>query len=204
MSEDSLDKTSELYSALPFMEAFPFGEYEVALEVEGSGPEDLGVDPILIKNLGSFGTEQIINFKYEDEAGPIIISINQEDVLYLAEISRKIKKMTPIKVSIDLGLNSDSLEEKVDEIKRSRTFIKNLESEILLEPRFEGVLADIMEVNEVNLTSAQILAIQKRSLAKLKKTPFSEKQHKVAKIFLDFQLHYAKILLGIVIAAKIY
>ena len=48
MSEDSLDKTSELYLTLPFMEAFPFKEYDIALEVEGSGPEDLGVDPILI------------------------------------------------------------------------------------------------------------------------------------------------------------
>lgn len=204
MSEDSLDKTSELYLTLPFMEAFPFKEYDIALEVEGSGPEDLGVDPILIKHLGSFGTEQIVNFNYSENVGPIIISINQEDVLYLAEISRKIKKMTPVREALDIGLNSNSLEEKAEEIKRSRVFIKSLDSDVLLDPRFEGVLADIMEVHGVNLTSTQLLALQKRSVAKLKKTPFSEKQYSVGKAYFDFQLHYAKILLGIIIAAKIY
>ena len=112
--------------------------------------------------------------------------------------------MTPIKEALEVGINSKSLEEKADEIKRSRIFIKSLDSEVLLDPRFEGVLVDIMEIHGVNLTSTQLLALQKRSVTKLKKTPFSEKQYIVGSAYFDFQLHYAKILLGIIIAAKIY
>ena len=54
MSEsEPLDKTSELYIVFPFMEAFPFEDYELTLEMEGTDPADIGVAPILIQMLGT-------------------------------------------------------------------------------------------------------------------------------------------------------
>lgn len=204
MGEDALDKTSELYLTLPFMEAFPFEEYEISLEIEGTGPEELGIAPILIKNLGSFGTDYTVIFSYVEGENPIVVTINRDDVLYLAEVSNQIKKMSPVKEILDKGIASSRVEEKLESIKESRKFLKCLGSDVLLNPGFEAVLGDLLETNNVALSTEQMLAAQNRSRSKLAKMNFNMKQRAIIASFFNFQLHYAKILLGIIIAAKIY
>jgi hypothetical protein len=205
MSEnDSLDKTSELYKDLPFMEAFPFKEYEITLETEGIDSAELGIAPILLNTLGTFGTENHINFNYIENDELVLISFYLEDVVHVSNISQKIKKLNSVKDDLNEGLSSNSLQVKIDHIKKSKKFIKLLESDNLEYAPFTDVLQDMMSINDVTLTSQQVLGIQKLNLLKIQEEDLVTKQREVIVSFLNFQLHYARIILGIVIAAKIY
>lgn len=202
--EESPDRILELYELIPCMEMFPFNEYQIALENEGKGPEEIGVSPLLIKTLGSFGKEQRVAFYYLEEETNIMISIDIDDIKYLIEISKKIKKLNSVNESLIQGLQSDSLEIKMAEIKRSKKFISLLDSDKLNGPPFENVLSDLIEINEVAFTSNQMIGLQRLNFKKLQISELSAAKLHVAKSYLNFQLNYARILLGIIISAKIY
>ena len=204
-ASESVDKTLELTEMLPFMQAFPFNEYETVLELEGVDPLTLGISQILIDKLGTFGSEYQVNFLYsENNASSILISLYLEDILDVLEISHTIKKLDSVLEDINIGLTSNSIEIKIKQIKKSRRFLKLLNSESLFSPQFKPVLHELLQASGVVLTSAQMLMLHKLQTAKLMDQVFSKKELDSVFAYLNFQLHYAKILLGIVISIKIY
>jgi len=205
MSENEpLDKTSELYTVLPFMEAFPFEGYEITLEADGSEPDNAGISPLILKQFDPIGTDNLLNFFYMDGETSMLVAFYQEDVAYIAETSTKIKKLTPVRDDLDSGLVSSSLKVKIDCVKRSKKFIGLLKSEELTDAPFSEVLKEVLDAYGAVLDSKQTLAVQKMNFKKIEETKLTSAERKAIGSFLDFQLNYAKIILGIVIAAKIY
>jgi hypothetical protein len=204
-SEDgSKDKTSELKTALPFMSEFPFRDYEITMVERGEDFITLGVSPMLIKALGDDGTVNIINFYYVEEDSSVAISIYKEDIEWIADEAKYVKKMDALRKQLDEALSGEDLAEKAKAVKAGRKFTKSINCDNVTGIDFNELLSDFLKVNETVLHSRIKLGLQKLSVATLKSTEFSEKQFKAVSAFLNFQIHYAKILLGIVIAAKIY
>lgn len=205
MSENgSKDKTSELYETLPFMESFPFEEYEITLEAEGKDTAELGISQILLNVLGTFGKEERLVFSYLEKDSAVQISFYLDDVGKAADSSSKVKKLNSVKDELDEAIASTSLDLKIEAIKKSKKFIKLLDSENLLYAPFTEVLQDMLDLYQVTLTSSQILGVQRLQIKKLDEDRLILRQKDAICAFFNFQLHYAKILLGIVIAAKIY
>ena len=204
-SEDkSKDKTPELESTIPFMSQFPFGDYEITMVERGEDFITLGVSPMLIKALGETGTVNMINFYYIEKDSSIANSIYQDDIEWIADEAKHVKKIDILRKELDSALISNNLAEKVKAVKIGRKFTKSINCDNVTGIDFNELLSDFLKVNETVLQARIKLGLQKLSVATINSTEFSEKQFSTVSAFLNFQIHYAKILLGIVIAAKIY
>lgn len=201
---EPVDTTSELLNVLPFMAEFPFGEYDILMVERGDDFIGLGVSPILVKEFGDTGKIQSLNFYYIEEGSDISISLYAGDVEWIAEESIHVKKLDALCKMLDDALSSDDLILKTKAIKNGRKFSKLLNCDTVTGIDFHDLISDFLIIYDTNLNSKIKLGLQKLSEATLKSTEFSERQFKAVKAFLNFQIHYIKILLGIVIAAKIY
>lgn len=202
--EESRDKTSELMTALPFMIEFPFNEYDIRFVEKGDDFIQMGISPMLVNEFGDNGTIETINFYYLEKGTEISISIGRDDVEWIAEQSDKVKTLDSIRQVLDIGLDTNDLIEKVKSIKAGKKFTKSINCESTALIDFNELLSEFIHLYDTALTSKIKLGLQKLSEATLKSTEFSERQYNTVSAFLNFQIHYTKILLGIVIAAKIY
>ena len=202
--DGAVDKTSELKTVLPFMTEFPFGDYDISMVEREDDLIKLGISPILVKAFGDSGTIQSLNFYYIEDGSDISISLYRGDVEWIAEESVHIKKMDALRKTLDDSLKADDLLIKVKTIKSGRKFLKILNCDNVTGIDFNELIVDFTSIYDTALTSKIRLGLQKLSEATLRSTEFSEKQFKAVRAFLNFQIHYIKILLGIVIAAKIY
>jgi hypothetical protein len=202
--EVSRDKTSELRTELPFMEEFPFSDYEITMIERGETFISLGVSPILVNAFGENGTIDIINFQYIEDDSKVAISLPKYDVEFIADESTRIKKIDSLRKTLDDALIESNILTKVKAIKVSRKFTKSIKCDNITGLDFNELLLEFTKLHETVLSSKVKLGLQKLSEASLKSTEFSERQFKAVEAFLNFQIHYAKILLGIIIAAKIY
>lgn len=201
--ESTQSDNAELYKALPVMEAFPFSEYLIEVETDDIKPE-FDVAPILINELGSFGNTQRLNFYYDEGTTTIMISFYQDDLLDLVAISQEVKKLDSVNDDINLGLESVDLLEKINLVKKSKKFTKLLKLASFTNPPFEPILQELISTNDAVLESAIIMELHKLKPKKICDLNLGEKEKTAIFSYLNFQLHYAKILLGVVIAAKIY
>ena len=202
--DGTVDRTSELIAVLPFMAEFPFGEYDITMVERGADFIKLGVSPILVKEFGDTGKIQSLNFYYIEEGSDISISLYKGDVEWIAEEAANVKKVDALCKILDTSLSSEDLILKTRAIKNGRKFSKLLNYDAVTGIDFNELLSEFLSIYDTHLNSKIKLGLQKLSEATLKSTEFSEKQFKAVNAFLNFQIHYIKILLGIVIAAKIY
>lgn len=197
-------KLPKLHEAFPFMSAFPFDEYTIKLEKEGQDPLEMGVAPILVNNLGTLGTGIRVGFFYQEGEASVMVSFFEEDLRIIHDEASRIKKLNSVREELDLALESNDLEIKTIGIKANRKFISQLDIPHLSFQPFGGVLEELIKVHEVNLTSTQKLGLQQLSIKKILNKKPTDKEELVMRSFLNFRLNYIKIVLGIVIAAKIY
>jgi len=202
--DGAVDKTSELKTVLPFMTEFPFGDYDISMVERGDENIKLGISPILVKAFGDNGTIQSLNFYYIEDGSDVSISLYRGDVEWIAEEAVNIKKMDALSKALDNSLKEDDLLLKIKTIKAGRKFLKLLNCDNVTGINFSDIIVDFTSIYDTALNSKIRLGLQKLSAATLRSTEFSEKQFKAVRAFLNFQIHYIKILLGIVIAAKIY
>jgi hypothetical protein len=198
------DKTSELHSALPFMAQFPFSEYEIKLEERGNDFIQLGVSPLLIDAIGDLGKVESLTFLYYDGDSNVSIILTRDDVEWIAEESNKIKKLDAISAALEDAIKTEDLIIKAKAIKKGKKFTKDLGCGHLLGMDLNEILNEFLNLEETVLTSKNKLNLQKLSEAALKTTEFSERQFKAVTSYFNFQIHYTRIVLGIVIASKIY
>lgn len=197
-------KIPKLQEAFPFMSAFPFDGYTIKLEKEGQDPLELGVAPILVNILGTIGTGLRVGFFYQEGEASVMVSFFEEDVWLIHEEAVNIKKLNSVREALDLALDSDDINVKVVGIKSNKKFINQLSIPHLTFQPFGAVLEELIKVHEVNLTSNQKLGLQQLSVKKMLHKKPTKKEEELMRSFLNFRLNYIKIVLGIVIAAKIY
>lgn len=196
-------KTLDIRSVLPYMEAFPYDNYEIVLEEE-EDLDPIDISPILLNVFGPLNKDEKVTFKYLEKDSIVQISFYLDDVEYIAAASNKIKKMDSINEDLEKALTTKSLEEKIESIKRSKKFIKLLDSDHLLFAPFTEVLRDMLDLYDTSLIASQILGVQRLQHKKIEEEKLTQKQKDAVSAFFNFQLNYAKIILGIVIAVKIY
>ena len=146
----------------------------------------------------------IINFYYIEDESNVSISIPRYDIEWIAQESSRVKKLDALRKTLDDALIDSNMITKVKAIKLSRKFTKSINCDNITGLDFNELLIEFTRLHETVLSSKIKLGLQKLSEASLKSTEFSERQFKAVESFLNFQIHYAKILLGIIIAAKIY
>lgn len=196
----------DLCDSLPFMESFPFTEYSIVLqEVPGMSAEELGINPMVINEVGDLESNKRVNFAYISGESTIMVSFYLDDITYIEANQHLVKKLDSVLKDLDSGLSSSDPHEKIKMIKKGRAFVRQLKSISLDSPAFEEVLLDICEIIEVNLASNIILDLQKlNTKGSLKGEDLTKRERDAITTYLDFQLHYSKIVLGVLIAAKIY
>lgn len=203
-NESSLDKTKDLFSALPFMSVFPFEEYDIKLEEKGKDYLQLGISPLLIDMIGESGIVESVSFYYYDNDSNVAISIARDDLEWISEESQKIKKMDAIRLALEEALAGDDLIQKSKTIKLGKRFTKELGCDHMLSLDFGEILNEFLGIYDTVLAAKTKLGLQKLSEATIKSIEYSERQFNAISSFLNFQLHYCRIILGVVIAAKIY
>lgn len=206
MVEKELEQYPEICDSLPFMHAFPFNEYKIVLQQsQEKSPQDLGINPIIAKSFGEIEPSKRVHFSYEEGDSTLLVSFYLDDLKYIENNYRKIKKLDSVLKELNEGLVSTAIDEKIQAIKNGKSFVRLLKSDILNSPQFEGILLDICEILEISLATNVMLDLHKlNAKGVLTRDEFTKRERDAIAAYLNFQLHYAKIILGIVIAAKIY
>lgn len=203
VNKKTFKSKSELFEAFPFLIAFPFDEYEINLESGIDYLNELEVDPIIISAAGGYVKPEFINFYYEGEVNRITLSFYTYDLTYISDQASKIKKFDQIRKDLDDGLKSDSLLNKIEIIKKGDIFLKKLGSSLKSTGSFGKILDEMLILGEIEMNKAMIKEI-KSMKPTIDESLFSEEEFQIIKSFYNLHLHHIKILLGIVIAIKIY
>lgn len=198
------DKTTKLFEEIPFMSEFPFDDYEMTIEDLSIPLDQLGISPILLNEIGDSNVIKRVDFYYAEGSSSISISLRKDDIEWLASESDNVKKFDDLRKELDRSLKSDNLIEKMKSIKAGRKFLKHFPDPSLHEVDFNVTLSEFLELYEVSLDSKSKLILQNLNMKGILSLELSEKQYKAVKAFLNFQLNYVKIIVGVTIAAKIY
>jgi hypothetical protein len=204
MSNLGQEKIVDIFEAVPFLRSFPFDEYELEINVDGVDIADLGVSPILIDALGTFGTEQYIRFYYDHHGSKTMVSIHVDDILDLQQEAENIQTLDETFRRIKEAIESSDIRKKVSIVKKSKKFIAETGIDALILIQFSEVLAGLAEAEEVEVSqglSSALLSLVQKSILENTKT---QNDRRLVTSYLDFHLHYAMIILGMVIAAKIH
>ena len=206
MVEEELESISEICDSLPFMQSFPFRDYSITLQdTPDQSTQDLGIDPILIKTFGHLELSKRVHFSYVEGDSTIMVSFYLDDLKFIDVNQKRITKLDSVREELENGLASNDVDTKIKMIKRGKSFVKKFKSSILDSPSFERILMDLCEIKEAHLATNVMLDLHKLNPNdSLKHGDFSKRDRETIAAYLNFQLHYAKIILGIVIAAKIY
>lgn len=198
----SENSTDEIYKRFPFLSAFPFKQYSISLQKD-EFEVDLDIDPIIINSVGSLESPKQLCFHYVEQDTQIMLSFYEADVDFIYEKSSGVKFFDEIRRTIDLALDSDSINHKIEAIKRCNKFLSEVNSALVPNSNFIGVLNDLLGANGIVLPTRILSALHKMS-SNIKEEKFSIKEKSVVSAYFNFHLHHAKIVLGIIIAAKIY
>lgn len=203
MTKD-FDNLIQVYETFPFLESFPFEEYNIRIEEA----KDFGVelDP---KNKILYEGElepiqHLIHFTYSCDNSDVTISFYIEDIDFLNDRADKIIKLDSIRKIIDVGLNNIDIVLKMKAIKKLGTFMKKVgTTDVLKKDAFSSVLKSIQSMSGMKIprkiSTGVVRLDEKINIKELKVD-----EEKCIMLYLDFQLHHAKIILGTIIASKIY
>ena len=198
------EKTRDVFDSIPFLRSFPFDGYEIEIAVDGVDVADLGISPILIDALGTFGTEEHVKFYFNQDDSRTMISIHADDVLELEQIAKEVQSLNENFKLLDDALKSSDVRKKISNIKKSKKFIASLQLEALIYIQFDEIIPALAEIAEVEITDQLKSALVQLKAKEIISSINSIKEKKFIIEYLDFQLNYAMIILGIIIAAKIH
>ena len=179
-----------IYENFPFLKSFPFDEYTLSSGKDADYHEELDKD-------------ELIDFTYKAMDKDITISFFNEDMEFLDIISEKVTSLDSLREDIDNALKSDEMLDKFEGIKKVKPFLKKVKSPAVDVSSFTTVLKGLQEINEVEFSEGIVNKINKLD-KKLIDFKFNVNEIKAIHSYLDFQLHHAKIMLGVIIASKIH
>lgn len=202
-SRDEFDNRSKLYAEFPFMQAFPFEEYTFTLEKEDDLTTLSGIDPVVISEAGKFVVPEFVNFYYISKETKVSLSFYTYDIRYILENSKDVKKIDEIREALDYGISATTLLDKIESIKKGEKFLKKLGSSLIVGKSFDGVLDEFL-ANKGYVVSKSELRKIKSKFKTISEDLYDDELKEIIGSFYDIHLHHIKILLGIVIASKIY
>jgi len=179
-----------LYENFPFLKSFPFDEYTLSSGKDADYHDELDRD-------------ELIDFTYKAMDKDITISFFNEDIEFLDMISKKIISLNSLRKDIDDALKSNEMLTKFEGIEKTKPFLKKVKSPAIDVSSFTTVLNGLQKINEVEFSNGIIDKINKldKTLIDFK---FNVNEARTVHSYLDFQLHHAKIVLGVIIASKIH
>jgi hypothetical protein len=157
-----------------------------------------------LSEIGDPNVIKRVDFYYDEGNSSVSISLRKDDIEWLASESGNVRKFDDLRKELDVSLKSKNLIDKIKSIKIGRKFLKNFPDPTLYEVDFNMTLSEFLELYEVSLDSKTKLILQNLNAKGIISIEFSEKQYRAVMAFLNFQLHYVKIILGVTIAARIY
>lgn len=196
------DKTSAL-EVFPFMQAFPYDEYEFSIEKADRSNEISGINPIIIEEAGKMVEPDIINFYTLSELTSISLSFYTYDIKYIESRADSIKKFDKLSSMLNDGLITNSFILKIKAIKEGEKFLKKIGSGLTAVESFNKILLELLNISEISLNINDLKAIKKMDL-KLDQEKFSEEEQEIICEYFNFHIHHIRILLGIIIAIKIH
>ena len=188
------------YIIFPFLSSFPFSEYEIS--IQKSVEDDIQVDPMIAKEAYSLSALDFINFTYKYQESDISFYFYTFNIEYLCSASKKVIKLDYIREILDFGINSNDIEIKLKSIIAGEVFIKKLGNMLLAGNTFDLILDEMFKSQQVNIKNIDLEKIKR-----FKNIDYSLITNAAKDCVLDYydlHLHHIKILLGIVIAYKIY
>jgi hypothetical protein len=203
--DDDLGRSIQVEEIVPFMEAFPFSEYDIVVQKKLETSTRAEVSKILLDNINHFVDGKTpVNFLFLEGDNQLMITFQSRDLEEIARESKDINKFDTLRKHLDVALSTDDIESKIKIIKISRKFIGSGLPSLLLNESVITVLSELLELNEIRLSQNQIVALSKYSYTKFCKESATPNQLEIVRTYLNFHLHYAKIILGIIISSKIF
>jgi len=191
-------KLSKVYTRHPFLKNFPFSDF--SLEAE-----ELSVPSIDIEEIGSSGEKAIIvNFAYTRGKQRTLISVFDRELGWLNRRADAISKLDSIVKIVNRGLESSEITTKRDSVVATEKWIKGISDKhtALNYSTFNDILMRLVGTAQLRETVELINNINKLS-AGAKVIRLDKKQYDIIMTYYDFQMIYCKLILGIIIAAKI-
>lgn len=179
-----------IYEIFPFLKSFPFDEYTLSSGKDADYHEELDKD-------------ELIDFTYQTMDKDITISFFNEDMEFLDMISGNVTSLDSLRFQIDEALKSNEILTKFEGIEKTKPFLEKVKSPAVDTGSFTTVLNGLQEINEVEFSEGIVNKINKLD-KKLIDFKFNVNEIKAIHSYLDFQLHHAKIMLGVIIASKIH
>lgn len=145
----------------------------------------------------------LYNFTYDIPQSEVTISFYEDDICFLYETSDTIKILDTVRENIDRGLATADIIHKMKRIKKIKPFLKKINGSTDSKDLFISVLDGIQKLNTTELPNRLLNdTIKLKESINLEDTTRNEE--KTISSYLNFQLHHAKIMLGVIIASKIH
>ena len=202
--EQAYKNDTSIFDIFPFLLSFPFHDYSITLEQGVDYLDDLGIDPIVLSaGGGGIATPDFVNFQHTGEENKITLSFYTYDISFIINNCSHILKFDDVRKSIDDGLNSLAIGEKLKSIKIGEKLVRKIGKSLVAGSSFNKLFDDLLKNNRHSLKADVIRDIKLKRL-KVPEYEYTEVEKSIIRSFYDLHLHHLKILLGIVIAIKIY
>jgi hypothetical protein len=197
-----LDDRRILNKKYPALANFPFNDFDL----------EIGELPIITKPTQVQLPEDTKPSKYDspiirftlDKVTKFSINIHEKDLLWILDRAETISQLDTISQVVNEGMESENILKKRDSVEIADNWIKMLSDgkTMLTYSTFTEVLSALIGEQTISDTTHLINNINnlanKRGLVKL-----SQAEYKVVMTYYQFRLIYTKLILGLVIAAKI-
>lgn len=202
MEQTTNDTT--IFDIFPFLLSFPFPDYSITLEQGVDYLDDLGIDPVVLSaGGGGIAAPDFVNFQHIGEENKITLSFYTYDINFIINNCDSILKFDDVRRSIDEGLDSDDLLLKIKSIKVGEKLVRKIGKSLVAGSSFNKLFDDLLKHNKHSLTSVAIKDIKLKRI-KAAEYKYTGVEESIISSFYNLHLHHLKILLGIVIAIKIY
>ena len=184
-------QTYMISSKYPFLKNFPFKEFSIEIGQNSSdNTENQSVNPILIK------------FTYEKDKSSMTIFIFEQELTFINKVSEKITELDLLAKVINDALASPELLIKRDAVLFAEKWCSQLKDN---RSKLSYSTSNEILISLVGSHSELVTIINKIGKLQLVQgvVGLTEKEYAITLTYYQYQLIYAKLLLGLVISSKI-
>ncbi len=196
---NSIIEIDTVYELFPFLSHFPFDQYIMFYTKEDQNVLSTNIT----SNIRNYVSPEFINFSYLDKYTDVTVSFYVDDIDYIFESSSKIKKFDDVRRQIETAIKSDNMEEKLNALRIGEKLIKLIDQKIAASVIFNKILEHILNTSNVKISKDLMKKIKTKSRIILE-MDLEQKTYDIINIFFNMHLNHIMIIIGIIIAAKLY